>query len=105
MRLCVLAIALCGCVQGVTQVAGTGAIYTTRCSAEMEVRGVEYFARCEPQSCETSFKAGPVNHVVVGLDPGRRIVGYAERVCFQDLSQASALFQPALEEAPPAEAP
>lgn len=96
-----LAIGLCGCVQGVTQVAGTGAIYTTKCSAEMEVRGSEYFARCEPESCEASYEAGPVSHVVVAIDPGRKLVGYAERVCYQDLSQASGLFQPALEEPPP----
>ncbi|MBW2253223.1 MAG: hypothetical protein JRI25_01340, partial [Deltaproteobacteria bacterium] len=43
-----------GCVQGVTQVAGTGSVYTTRCSAEMEVRGVEYYARCTPKSCEST---------------------------------------------------
>ena len=99
MRWMVLAMGLSGCVQGgVTQVAGVGASYTTRCSAEMEVRGVEYFARCVPESCETQYHSGPVSHVVVALDPGRRIVGYAERVCFQDLSQASALFQPILEE-------
>ncbi len=99
MRWTVPAMALTGCVQGgVTQVAGVGASYTTRCSAEMEVRGDEYFARCVPDSCETNFHSGPVSHVVVALDPGRRIVGYAERVCLQDLSEASALFQPLFEE-------
>jgi hypothetical protein len=88
-----------GCVQGVTQVAGTGSVYTTRCSAEMEVRGVEYFARCTPESCESTYHSSAVSHVVVAIDPGRKLVGYAERVCVQDLSEASALFQPALEEA------
>ena len=85
-------------MQGVTQVAGTGSVYTTRCSAEMEVRGVEYHARCTPESCEPTYHSSAVNQVVVAIDPGRKLVGYAERVCVQDLSEASALFQPALEE-------
>lgn len=88
-----------GCVQGVTQVAGTGSTYTTRCSAEMRVEGGEYFARCTPASCEPEYHSGPVSHVVVAIDPGKKLVGFAERVCVQDLSEASQLFQPALEEA------
>jgi hypothetical protein len=92
-----------GCIEGVNQVAGMGAVYTTRCSSEMDVRGGEFFARCTPQSCDSHFESATVSHVVVALDPGRKVVGYAERVCLQDLSSASALFNPVPE--PPAEAP
>ena len=90
-----------GCVSGVTQVAGTGAIYQTRCSSEMEVKGVEYFARCTPPSCATTFKDQGTNQVVVAVEPGAKILGYAERICVQDLSDASAKFQPIAEEPPP----
>jgi len=89
------AAALTGCVEGLTQVAGTGALYYTRCSAEMEIAGVEYQARCTPENCAPRFTAGPVSHVVVAVDPGKKIVGYAERVCLQDLSEATGLFNPA----------
>jgi hypothetical protein len=85
-----------GCIRGLTQVAGTGAIYHTRCSAEMLVAEGQYKARCTPDACAPGFTAGPVSHVVVALDPGRKVVGYAERVCLQDLSRASARFDPAL---------
>ena len=86
-----------GCVQELNQVAGTGATYSVRCSAQMDVKeGEVYEARCNPQSCEGSFVSGPVSHVVVALDPGRKLVGYAERICIQDLAQASGLFNPAL---------
>ena len=91
-------ILLAGCIDGVNQVAGTGAVYAVRCSAEMEVKGEEYFARCQPPKCTASFESGPVSHVVVALDPGKKLVGYAERVCIQDLAQASGLFNPALYE-------
>ena len=91
-----------GCIQGgVTQVAGTGAVYTTKCSAEMKVKGDEYFARCTPAPCSTNYIDGPISHVVVSMDPGNKLVGYAERTCIQDLSQASGLFNPA---PPPEEA-
>jgi len=46
-----------------------------------------------------------VNHVVVALDPGEKVIGYAERVCLQDLSNASALFQPEVEPPPAKEDP
>jgi hypothetical protein len=87
-----------GCVQGVTQVAGTGAIYTTRCSAEMEVTGVEYLARCTPSTCAPGFEDRATNHVIVTIEPGQKLLGYAERVCVQDLSDASARFQPVTDE-------
>lgn len=89
-----LSLWLLGCIESVQQVAGTGSIYTTRCSADMEARGTEYLAACEPPSCEPRYTSGPVSHVVVALDPGRKVVGYAERPCLQDLSEASKLFSP-----------
>lgn len=85
-----------GCIRGLTQVAGIGAIYHTRCSAEMLVAEGQYKARCTPEACAPGFTAGPVSHVVVALDPGRKVVGYAERVCLQDLSHASTRFDPSL---------
>ena len=86
-------ILLTGCPGTLNQVAGTGAIYKTRCSATMEAKGETYVARCTPPSCTTSFTSGPVSHVVVALDPGKKVVGMAERVCYQDLSDASRLFK------------
>ena len=92
-----LVLLLSGCLSGVTQVAGTGAVYTTRCSADMDARSDGYYARCEPAACDPHFKSTATNQVVVALDPGNRVLGYAERVCIQDLSNASALFQPVVE--------
>lgn len=104
MRIALAALALVGCIDGVTQVAGTGATYTTACSAVMEARGDEYVARCTPPPCRVNYESAAVNHVAVAVDPGRKVVGLAERVCVQDLSQATALFQPMGEPAaPPAE--
>lgn len=88
-------VVLTGCIDGLTQVAGTGALYYTRCSAEMAIKGVEYQAQCVPANCVSRFTPGPVSHVVVAVDPGKKIVGYAERVCIQDLSEATGLFNPA----------
>jgi hypothetical protein len=88
-------IVLTGCVDGLTQVAGTGALYHTRCSSEMAIRGVEYRAQCVPENCAPRFTSGSISHVVVAVDPGKKIVGYAERVCIQDLSEATGLFNPA----------
>ena len=99
-----LPLSLLGCVDGLTQVAGTGAIYSTKCSAEMEVRNEnQYFAACMPEMCSGQFQSKAVNHVVVGVDPGRRLVGYAERICVQDLAHSSGLFNPGL--FPPEEKP
>lgn len=105
-RSVVLVVLLSGCVQGVTQIAGIGSTYETRCSAVMEARGDEYFAPCTPPTCDTSYTSGPLSHVVVAIDPGKKVIGYAERTCIQDLSEASALFQAASEaEATAAPAP
>lgn len=78
-------LAFVGCVQGdLSQTVGDGANYETRCSSEMEVRGVEYFAQCTPSSCGEGYTSGPVSSVVVAIDPGKKIIGYATRVCVQD---------------------
>lgn len=87
---------LSGCISDLKQVAGTGAVYHTRCSADMSAEQGVYRAQCTPDPCAKGFSAGPVSHIVVALDPGRKIVGVAERVCLQDLSRASGLFHPAL---------
>jgi hypothetical protein len=93
------------CVRGLTQVAGTGALYYTRCSADMLLEGEVYRVPCTPEECATGFATGPVSHVVVALDPGRKVVGYAERVCIQDLARASGLFHPTLMSSEPLAAP
>jgi hypothetical protein len=86
-----------GCLEGLTQVAGTGSIYTVRCSTEMEIKnGNQYFATCKPEACTGNYRSGPISHVVVALEPGKRLVGYAERVCIQDLAESSGLFNPGL---------
>lgn len=94
-----------GCIDEVTQVAGTGSLYTTRCSAEMDVAGLEYTARCTPPACAARYSDVAVNHVVVAMDPGVRLVGFAERVCVQDLSNAAAMFAPVVEPSGPEPAP
>ncbi len=93
-----------GCIDSVTQVAGTGAIYSTKCSGEMEVRGGQYYVQCDPPTCDTRFKSSAINHVVVSLDPGRKIIGYSERICVQDLAESSGLFNPAMLPPEPVEA-
>jgi hypothetical protein len=85
---------LAGCIDRVEQVAGTGAVYHTRCSASMEPKGQELEARCVPPSCREDYDSAAVNHVVVALEPDERVIGYAERVCVQDLSSATARFRP-----------
>ena len=86
---------LTACVEGLTQVAGTGSTYTVRCSAEMDIQnGNQYFAKCKPDACTGNYRSGPVSHVVGALEPGKRLVGYAERVCIQDLAESSGLFNP-----------
>jgi hypothetical protein len=90
---------LCSCITGgVTQNAGVGAVYTTRCSARMVVKGNEYLADCTPPVCDAQFTEASENHVVVAIDPGEKLVGYRERVCLQDLHNAAKLFQPVLDE-------
>lgn len=89
---------LLGCIQELKQVAGTGSVYVTRCTAEMDVRGVEYEAACTPPTCLKGYTSAAVSHAAVALDPGKRVLGVAERACVQDLSHAAALF-----EGPPAE--
>lgn len=87
-------IVLSGCIDTVSQVAGTGSVYTTRCTAEMDVQGVEYTAACTPPTCIPGYTSASVSHAAVALDPGRKVIGVAERACVQDLSNAAALFNP-----------
>lgn len=101
MRSALLLVLTTGCISELNQAAGTGALYYTRCSADMLPTEAGYKAQCEPEQCLAGFTTGPVGHVVVALDPGRKVVGYAERICLQDLARASGLFNPAL--VPPAD--
>ena len=102
---------LVACIESLNQAAGTGAVYITRCASEMSIsEDSVYTTRCTPPPCEGQFESGPISHAVVTIEPGRRIVGNAERVCIQDLAQATGLFNPALfpeepTEPPPAERP
>lgn len=97
LRLVLFFLPLLGCVEGLTQVAGTGSTYTVRCSSEMEIKNEgQYFAKCQPEACTATYKSGPISHVVVALEPGKRLVGYAERICIQDLAESSGLFNPGL---------
>lgn len=73
-----------GCVQDGVHFEGVSAIYHTRCSASMEARGEEYVARCTPPTCAEGFVSGSVNQVAVAVDPGKKVVGYAERPCLQE---------------------
>ena len=91
-----LAIMLTGCVDEVNQVAGVGAIYTTRCSSRMTPKEAVFEAQCEPSPCEPTFRSVAINQVVVAIVPNTEVVGYAERVCIQDLSKASQFFAPQL---------
>lgn len=96
-----LLLSLLGCIDGgVVQVAGTGALYTTRCSSVMEAHGDAFHATCTPPACADSYDSVAESDVVVAVDPGRKIVGYRERVCVQDLSSASPMFAPQPPEAP-----
>lgn len=83
-----------GCVEHVSQVGGTGSVYATRCSAVMDAVGDTYTARCTPLSCTEGYTDVGVSHVVVALDPGRKVVGLAERTCVQDLSDTARVFDP-----------
>lgn len=97
-----LLLAFIACVDHVTQVAGTGAVYSTHCAAEMEARGAEWFARCTPPACEEHFSSVSVGNLVVSINPAGKVAGTAERTCVQDLSNASALFQPVVPPEEPA---
>ncbi len=84
---------LAGCIQHLDQIGGTGSVYTTRCSSDMEPTERGYRASCTPPTCIRGYTDAGVSHAVVTLDPGRRVLGVAERVCVQDLSNAAALFE------------
>ena len=88
-----LVLTLLGCIEHLDQVAGTGSIYSTKCSADMEAEKGQYTAPCVPTTCSPGYTDAGISHVVVAIDPGRRIIGYAERSCVQDLHNAAALFE------------
>lgn len=76
---------LFGCPENLNYSVGVGSVYTTHCSAEMKVQGDQYLADCQPPVCDARFADVGVSHVVVALDPGVKVLGYAERTCLQDL--------------------
>lgn len=84
---------LVGCIQNLSQVGGTGAVYTTHCASDMDPTPAGYEATCTPPTCIKGYTDAGISHVVVALDPGRRVLGMAERACVQDLSNAAARFQ------------
>ena len=89
-----LLIALTGCISDVHQTAGTGAIYPSRCSAVMLATDDGFVTQCTPPPCSDRFRSTQTSHVVVAMDPGKKVIGYAERSCYQDLSEAAGLFPP-----------
>ena len=92
-RLFAISLFFCtSCTMGdMTQIVGDGTVYNTTCSAEMEVRGSEFFARCTPPSCIDDYSSAPINHTVVAIEPNKRIIGIAERPCIQTASDLSEL--------------
>lgn len=84
--------ALAGCIQELQQIGGTGSVYVTKCTAEMDVSGVQFQTACTPPTCLKGYTSAAVSHAAVALDPGRKVIGVAERACVQDLSNAAALF-------------
>ncbi len=66
---------------------GTGAVYNTSCAARMAVDGDTYFALCDPPICSEGFKSVGISHLAVALDPGTKVIGNAQRICVQDMSQ------------------
>lgn len=84
---------LLGCIQHLDQIGGTGSIYATKCTSDMDPTADGYVATCTPPTCMKGYTDAGVSHVAVALDPGRRVVGVAERACVQDLSIAAAQFE------------
>jgi hypothetical protein len=82
--------ALVGCADSVTTTYGVGSDYTSKCSAKMALvteAGTEYRADCAPPTCAEGFIDAGVSHVVVAVDPGKKVVGYAERACILDFTK------------------
>ena len=82
-----------GCISHLDQIGGTGSVYTTSCTGDMAQQNGEYTTSCTPRGCLPGYTDGGVSHIATALDPGRRIVGIAQRVCVQDLSEAAARFE------------
>lgn len=84
---------LTGCIQHLDQIGGTGSIYTTKCTSDMEPTDDGYEATCMPATCRKGYTDAGISHIAVALDPGRKVLGIAERACVQDLSLAAAQFE------------
>ena len=79
-------LALLGCNSGTLELhQGVAASYTTRCSSRMTVKEDVYTVDCAPPLCHADFEEVAMSHVVVAIDPGEKLVGYAERTCLQTL--------------------
>jgi len=89
-----LILPLTACFGDVHQTAGTGAVYTTTCSANMTVQEGSFQAACVPPGCFKGYEDVAESHVVVALGPDGAPVGLRQRTCLQDLSVASDLFPP-----------
>ena len=92
--LCLIITVAGGCMDDVHQTAGTGAIYTTSCSANMKVREGAFEASCTPSTCRKGYEDVADSHIVVALGADGTPVGLRQRTCLQDLSAASKLFPP-----------
>ncbi len=90
---------LIGCPESVVMNQGFGSVYTTRCSGRMSVTGDLYQVDCAPPPCHVDFEQVALSHVVVAVDPGEKIVGYAERTCVQTLQKLQQS-EPTLTEVP-----
>jgi hypothetical protein len=66
---------------------GFGSVYTTRCSGRMSVQADVYTTDCAPPACHVDFEQVALSQVVVAVDPGEKVVGYAERTCVQTLQK------------------
>lgn len=88
-----LVLLVLGCISHLQQIGGTGSIYTTSCTADMVQKDGAYEAGCTPRSCLPGYTDGGISHIATAMDPGRRVIGVAERACVQDLSNAAARFE------------
>jgi hypothetical protein len=89
-----LIIPLAACFGDVHQAAGTGAVYTTSCSANMKAKSGSFQADCVPPACYKGYEDVADSHIVTALGADGIPVGTRQRTCLQDLSKASDLFPP-----------
>ena len=45
---------------------------------------------CVPPSCAPDYVELGLSHVVVAVDPGKKVLGYVERTCGQDIQAVAA---------------